>query len=203
MVNAKTTPYIVYFLVAAVIVFALAAIIASRFREPSDTLGVSRDCVGTTAYQDFDFDIRVSGPGSNWTERGEVSGGDFKSHISFSDGMFADFIALGGQGYSNDNNEGWKEDEYVAISTVFAHIGGNDYAKINIICPASLPEWVDSVREAGRGQYKVTASDGAWSYWVGDDGLLIRTLSVDGPHQTEATISNVGDPNVIERPPGV
>ena len=28
MVNAKTTPYIVYFLVAAVILFALAAIIA-------------------------------------------------------------------------------------------------------------------------------------------------------------------------------
>ena len=179
----------------------MTAIIVSRFREPS--LGVSRDCVGTTAYQDFDYEIRISGPELSWTKRGEVSGGDFKGHIIFSDGMFADFIDLGGQGYSNEGDQGWRETKYVATSTVFAHIGSNDYASINIICPASLPEWVDAARQVGPGQFAVTASDGAWSYWVGDDGLLIRTLRVDGPFHSEATISNVGEPNVIERPPGV
>ena len=61
MINAKTTPYIVYFLVAAVILFALAAIIASRSGGSSAEAQYTT-CSMTLDDQNFDLNSIKSGP---------------------------------------------------------------------------------------------------------------------------------------------
>lgn len=240
MVNSKTTPYIVYFLVAAVVLFALAAIIASRSGGSSTEIQYTT-CVQTEAERDFDVKATIIGP--DWRQLPLVK---YTSDIRVSEEDVHVIVAQEG------SNEVWehilKDGEY--YSKVTGGVWEEPPAKFyNIHYVNNLinqrPVWMPGETiyplcdKSGRnkaqiGHYTVKMALGheyvtgpnnlagyspeliaeipdtiaTWEYRTGKDGKIQwsrHNYTVVGGEdwefrETTATISGVGEPNVIVAP---
>ena len=217
MVNAKTAPYIVYFLVAAVILLALAAIIASRWG------GASRQvqyitCQQTEEEHDFDLAVTQVGPvrgelpNKTFKYKVEVSGEDFHMVGSEEGKEFGEHIAKDGVHYERDPGDSWEqvEEGIIGIGYVYGLIDSRPaYTEI----PS---EYILCAREGGDAtvvgksteREVVSGLDITWNYWSSGRGHLYKSHQVvslvDGEdwEKTEITteISGVGEPNTITAP---
>ncbi len=160
--------------------------------------------------KDFDFHIRNTGPDLDYTFEGEISGDDFKGysvveHHMSKETSHTDAVGLNGEIWERIDGKDWEQNEHFSVSVLYGFIDplyGSFSA--SIICPgASGVEWADSANLVEPGYYRMHKNDVKWEYWVGDDGILKRTLRTSNFGYADITISGVGEPNVIERPPGV
>ncbi len=166
---------------------------------------------------------------SSITYEVQVSGEDLYMYVT--DGEYTqEVISVDGTVYHRAPGEQWKlGDPQPKRKMNIAHMlsGGVGAAPTvevksdNPLCPEIGPvARVDEemVNEIGTDHYRLTetgANDGlldiTWDYWVNDDGQLLKTQEVitltdnteAGQVMINTVVSNVGEPNVIERPPGV
>ena len=200
MVNAKTAPYIVYFLVAAVILFALAAIIASR------SGGTSAEIQYTTCTQfeeEHDFDVKaiITGFGLDtgdplMTRTSDIRVSGLDVHIiSTNEG---EHIVKDGTFYTKPPGGTWEPPPtifyglpyvYSLINTrpyyqktgsqyILCDREGTNKAKIGRYKERMVigPEYiVGPNNEAGLSPEElaeVPNTNATWEYWIGSDGKI-------------------------------
>ncbi|MCE2463950.1 MAG: hypothetical protein J4F46_08615 [Dehalococcoidia bacterium] len=220
MVNTKTAPYIAYFLVAAVILLALAAIIASRWGGASRQVQYTT-CVQTEGQHDFDLastvDTHEAGEAVTLHIEAKVSGDDF--HLvgweKWKKDQTTEYIGKDGEHYMREPWGSWRRVEHTALTIpsiddlIDMRPAYTNTPSEYILC-ADEGENATFVGKTLRNDVRTIGDhvlEAHWEYWSNEDGHLYQSVqtfkAIEGlskGSKIATEISNVGEPNVITAP---